>query len=351
MSGGAGWIQPETHDGPLRTTVVGSYPQPEWLIDRKALSEIPPPRVRQPSLWLVPPALLAQAQDDATLLAIRDMELAGVDTITDGEVRRESYSNRFANALQGVDADNPGVMVGRSGREMAVPRVVGPLRRVHPVQVEDLKFLRRNTERRVKATLPGPFTLSLQTQNDHYPDRESLAMAYAACVNEEAKDLAAAGADIVQLDEPWLQTNAEEARKYAVKALDAALEGVKATTAVHSCFGYAAMVKNKPSSYPFLAELEASSAQQISIEAEQPRLDLSVLKEFKTKTIVLGVLNLGTDAIESPSSIAARLREAMVYLPPERLMVAPDCGMKYLPREVAFQKLKAMVQGAAMSRN
>lgn len=335
---------------PLLTTVVGSYPQPEWLIDRKALASVPPPRIRQPYLWRIQEEYLSTAQDDATILAIRDMELAGVDIVTDGEIRRESYSNSFANALEGVDATNPGQVIGRSGRPTAVPRVVGPVRRVRPVHVADLEFLRRNTTRRIKATLPGPFTMSRQSQNDYYPDRESLAMDYATCVNQEARELVEAGADVVQLDEPWMQTNAEEAKKYAVKAQNRALDDVTATTVVHSCFGYAAMVKDKPSKYPFLTPLEDSAAQQISIEAAQPRLDLSVLAEFTKKTVILGVLDLGNMAVESPGSVADRIREALKYITPDRLIVAPDCGMKYLPRSVAFQKLTAMTQGAAMVR-
>ena len=330
------------------TTVVGSYPQPEWLIDRKALSSGGPPRIRASGLWRIPAEHLAEAQDDATLLAIRDMERAEVDLITDGEMRRESYSNRFATALEGVDIDRPGQILGSSGRPTPVPRVVGPIRRVRPVQVRDVQFLRRHTDRRIKATIPGPFTMAQQAQNEYYPDRESLAMDYAACVNDEVRALFEAGADVVQLDEPWLRADPEAARRYAVAAIDKALEGIDGTTALHLCFGYAAMVQNKPSRYAFLPELESSVVQQISIEAAQPRLDLGVLQEFSTKTIVLGVLDLSDMGIEAPENIAARLREALRYIPPERLMVAPDCGMKYRPRAVAYRKLRAMTLGAAI---
>jgi len=334
----------------LLTTVVGSYPQPEWLIDRKALSSGPPPRIRLSGLWRIPEGHLEEAQDYATLVAIRDMERAGVDIITDGEIRRESYSNRFATALEGVDIDRPGQIIGRGGQPTPVPRVVGPIRRVRPVQVRDVRFLRENTDRRIKVTIPGPFTMAQQAQNDYYPDRESLAMDYATCVNQEVKELFGAGADVVQLDEPWLRADTEGARKYAVSAINKALEGINGTTALHLCFGYAALVKEKPPGYSFLTELEDSAVQQISIEAAQPKLDLSVLKEFPTKTIILGVLNLGDMDIESPESIAARLREALRYIPPERLMVAPDCGMKYLPREVAYRKLRAMTLGVSIVR-
>jgi 5-methyltetrahydropteroyltriglutamate--homocysteine methyltransferase len=278
------------------------------------------------------------------------MERAGVDIISDGEIRRESYSNRFATALEGIDIDKPGQIIGSSGRPTPVPRVVGPVRRVRPVQVRDVQFLREHTDRPIKATVPGPFTMAQQAQNDYYPDRERLAMDYAACVNEEVKALFAAGADVVQLDEPWLRANPEEARTCAVAAINKALEGVDGTTALHLCFGYAAMVQGKPSRYAFLTELEDSVVQQISIEAAQPKLDLAVLKEFATKTIILGVLNLSDMRIESPESIAAKLREAIRYVPPERLMVAPDCGMKYLPRAIAYQKLRAMTLGAAIVR-
>jgi 5-methyltetrahydropteroyltriglutamate--homocysteine methyltransferase len=301
-------------------------------------------------LWRIPAEHLEAAQDDATLVAIRDMERAGVDIISDGEIRRESYSNRFATALEGIDIDRPGQIVGSSGRPTPVPRVVGPIRRARPVQVRDVQFLRQHTDRRIKATVPGPFTMAQQAQNDYYPDRESLAMAYAACVNEEVKALFAAGADVVQLDEPWLRANPEEARAYAVTAIDKALEGATGVTALHLCFGYAAMVQGKPRRYAFLTELEGSMVQQISIEAAQPKLDLAALQEFSTKAIVLGVLDLSDMQIESPEAIAAKLREALRYVPPERLVVAPDCGMKYLPRAVAYRKLRAMTLGAAIVR-
>ncbi len=334
----------------LLTTVVGSYPQPEWLIDRQALIGGSVPRIRASGLWRIPAEHLEEAQDDATLLAIRDMQRAGVDIITDGEIRRESYSNRFATALEGVDIDNPGHIIGSSGRSTPVPRVVGPIRRVRAVQVRDVQFLREHTDRRIKATIPGPFTMAQQAQNDYYPDRESLAMDYATCVNAEMKELFAAGADMVQLDEPWLRADPDAARSYGVSAINKTLEGITGTTALHLCFGYAAMVPGKPSQYAFLTELEQSDVQQISLEAAQPQLDLAVLKEFPTKTIVLGVLDLSDMRIETPESIAARLREALRYLPPERLMVAPDCGMKYLPRAVAYRKLRAMTLGAAIVR-
>jgi 5-methyltetrahydropteroyltriglutamate--homocysteine methyltransferase len=334
----------------LLTTIVGSYPQPEWLIDRKGLARASVPRIRVSGLWRIPAEHLEEAQDDATLVAIRDLERAGVDIITDGEIRRESYSNRFATALEGIDINQPGQIIGSSGRSTPVPRVVGPIRRVRPVQVRDVQFLREHTDRLIKATVPGPFTMAQQAQNDYYTDRESLAMDYATCVNEEVKALFTAGADVVQLDEPWLRTNPEEARAYAVTVINKALAGVNGTTALHLCFGYAAMVQGKPSQYAFLTELEDAVVQQISIEAAQPKLDLAILKEFATKTIILGVLNLSDMQIESPESIAAKLREALRYMPPERLMVAPDCGMKYLPRAVAYQKLRAMTLGAAIVR-
>lgn len=334
----------------LRTTVVGSYPQPDWLIDRTVLASAGVPRIRVSDLWRIPAEHLEEAQDDATLVAIRDLERAGVDIITDGEVRRESYSNRFATALQGVDIDRPGQIIGSSGRPTSVPRVVGPIRRVRPVQVRDVQFLRDHTDHPIKATVPGPFTMAQQAQNDYYPDRESLAMDYASCVNAEVKALFAAGADVVQLDEPWVRTNPDEARAYAVNAIDKALEGVNGTTALHLCFGYAALVHGKPGKYTFLTELDDSLVQQISIEAAQPKLDLAVLQEFSSKTIILGVLDLSDLRVESPEAIAERLREALRYVPPERLMVAPDCGMKYLPRDVAYRKLRAMTLGAAIAR-
>ncbi len=336
----------------LPTTVVGSYPQPDWLIDRARLDSRLPPRVRALELWRVDEAQLEQAQDDATLIAIRDMERAGVDIVSDGEMRRESYSNRFATALDGVDLDNPGLAVDRTGHENPVPRVVGPIRRTRPVEVRDVEFLRANTDRPIKITLPGPFTMTQQAQNDHYPDEESLALAYAAAVNEEARDLKAAGADVVQIDEPYLQARPEQARQYGVAAIDRALEGIEGETALHICFGYGHIVRDKPAGYSFLEGLNGCAARQISIETAQPGLDLSVLRRLPDKTIILGVIDLSDDApVETPEVVAGRVRAALEHVPAERLVVAPDCGMKYLPRPVAFAKLEAMVAGAAIVRD
>jgi len=332
------------------TTLVGSYPQPDWLIDRASLAKQMPPRVRARELWRVAPEHLESAQDDATLLAIRDQERAGLDIITDGEQRRESYSNRFATALDGIDIDNPGKTPNRTGGFAVVPRVVGPIRRRHPVEVRDAQFLRANTDRTIKMTVPGPFTMAQQCEDQHYRDEEALALDYAAAVNAEIKDLFAAGADIVQLDDPWMQARPEKAKQYGLKALDRALAGVGGTTAVHLCFGYAQMVKSKPSGYAFLAELDRSPAQQISIEAAQPKLDLAVLKELPSKIIILGVIDLSDPHVETAETVAARIRAALPYAAAERIVVAPDCGMKYLPRAVAFGKLKAMVAGAAIVR-
>jgi len=333
----------------LPTTVVGSYPQPNWLIDRAKLgSKVP--RVREPEIWRIAPEFLEQAQDDATLLAIRDMEQAGIDIITDGEMRRESYSNRFATALEGVDIVNPGSTINRTGARSVVPRIAGPIVRKKPIEVRDVEFLRRNTDRQIKITLPGPFTMTQQAQDDYYKDEEALAMAYAAAVNAELKDLKRAGADVLQLDEPWLQARAERASRYGVKAINRALEGIEGTTIVHLCFGYAAAVKDKPSGYSFLGQLAETSASQISIEAAQPHLDLSITRELSPKAVMVGVIDLGTETIESADQIASRIRAALKHVPAERLVVAPDCGMKYLSRAAAFGKLKALAEGAAMVR-
>ena len=332
----------------LPTTVVGSYPQPGWLIDRAKLgSKVP--RVRAPEIWRVDKALLEEAQDDATLLAIRDMELAGIDIITDGEMRRESYSNRFATELEGIDIENPGSTINRSGVSIPVPRVAGPIRRKGPVEVRDVTFLRGNTSRKTKITPPGPFTMAQQAQDDYYKDEEALALAFAAAVNEELRDLKAAGADVVQIDEPWLQARPERAARYGVKAINRALEGIPGTTVVHLCFGYAAAVKDKPTGYSFLPQLEATSARQISIEAAQPRLDLGVLRDL-SKTMMVGVIDLGTNDVETPQEVAGRIRAALKHVPAERLVLAPDCGMKYLKREAAFGKLKALAEGARIVR-
>jgi 5-methyltetrahydropteroyltriglutamate--homocysteine methyltransferase len=332
------------------TSLVGSYPQPEWLIDRAKLAGRFPPRVRATELWRVEPEYLAQAQDDATLLAIRDQEDAGLDIITDGEIRRESYSNAFATALDGVDIDNPGTALDRSGHPNPVPRITGPIRRRHAVNIEALQFLRAHTDRTIKVTVPGPFTMAEQAQNDYYPNSEAAAFGYAAAVNAEITDLFAAGADIVQLDEPYLQARPVAAKEYGVQALNAALDGISGTTAVHLCFGYAAIIHDRPSGYSFLPELAATTADQISIETAQSSLDCAVLAELAGKTIILGVLNLGDGTVETPEVVARRAERALAYVPAERLVLAPDCGMKYLPRESAAGKLAAMTQAARLLR-
>lgn len=334
----------------LLTTVVGSYPQPEWLIDRENLRGRLPPRVRAREIWRIPEPLLQQAQDDATILAIRDMERAGIDIISDGEMRRESYSNRFATALDGMDLDHPGIVLGRTGRPNSVPRVVGPIRRLYPVEARDVEFLRRNTDRRIKITVPGPFTITQQAQDDYYHDEKALALDIAAAVNEEIKSLRAAGADVIQIDEPYLQAQPEKARAYGIEVINRALQGIEGPTALHLCFGYAAIVHDRPPQYAFLSELRDCIVRQISIEAAQPRLDLSVLRQLANKTIIVGVLNLGDMEVETPETVAARIRSALRYVEPERLILAPDCGMKYLPREVAFGKLCSLVEGARMVR-
>jgi 5-methyltetrahydropteroyltriglutamate--homocysteine methyltransferase len=332
------------------TSLVGSYPQPDWLIDRARLKDRFPPRVRARELWRVDPAYLAQAQQDATLLAIRAQEQAGLDILTDGEMCRESYSNRFATALEGVDIDNPGSALDRSGHPNPVPRVTGPIRRRHPVEVEDVTFLRANTGRAVKITVPGPFTMAQQAQNDYYASTEDLAFGYAEAVNEEVGDLFAAGADIVQLDEPYLQARPEEARRYGVKVINRALAGITGTTAVHLCFGYAAIIHERPEGYSFLPELAAAECDQVSIETAQSGLDCSVLTALDGKTIILGVLNLDDHTVETVEQVADRVRRALPYVAAERVVLAPDCGMKYLPRDVAFGKLAAMTGAAAVLR-
>ena len=332
------------------TSLVGSYPQPDWLIDRERLAGRFPPRVRAAELWRVDPQFLEQAQRDATLLAIRAQEDAGLDIITDGEIRRESYSNAFATALDGIDVDNPGTALDRSGHPNPVPRITGPIRRRHPVCVADVQFLRAHTGRTIKITIPGPFTMSQQAQNDYYSSLEAAALDYAAAVNAEIDDVFAAGADIVQLDEPYLQARPDAARQYGVAALNAALDGISGTTAVHLCFGYAAIIHERPSGYSFLPELAASTVSQISIETAQSGLDCKVLAELPGKTIILGVLDLNDEAVETPQVIADRARRALAFVPAERIVLAPDCGMKYLPTESAFGKLTAMTQAAELLR-
>ena len=334
----------------LPTSLVGSYAQPEWLIDRKKLAGRFPPRVRALELWRVGPEWLEEAQNDATILAIRDQERAGLDIITDGEMRRESYSNRFATALEGVDIDNPGTALDRSGHPNPVPRVVGKIRRKRPVEVEDVKFLRANTARRIKMTVPGPFTMSQQAQNDFYEDETELALDYAAAANAEIKDLFAAGADVVQLDEPYMQARPDKARKFGLQALNRALEGVKGETVVHICFGYAAIIHQRPTGYSFLPELAGCPAHGISIETAQSSLDCAVLEKLPEKKIILGVLDLSTPKVETPEQVAQRIRRALPHCAAERIIVAPDCGLKYLPRESAFGKIEAMAEGAAIVR-
>ena len=332
------------------TSLVGSMPQPDWLIDRDKLAKRFPPRVRVKELWRVPPEFLEQAYDDATLIAIRAQEEAGLDIITDGEIRRESYSNRFATALEGVDLDNPGTALDRSGHPNPVPRIVGKIRRKHAVETRDVAFLRANTTRTIKITVPGPFTMAQQAQNDAYASEAELALDYAAAVNEEIKDLFAAGADIVQVDEPYLQARPAKAREYGLQALNRALEGITQPTAVHLCFGYAAIIHERPSGYSFLSELAGSPVKQVSIETAQSSLDCAVLESLRGKTIILGVLDLSTHDIETPDTVAARIRRALPYVSPENVVVAPDCGLKYLPRDVAAGKMRAMVAGARIMR-
>jgi len=336
----------------LPTTVVGSYPQPDWLVDRQMLGSRLPPRTRALEIWRVAPDLLEQAQDDATLVAIRDIERAGIDIVSDGEIRRESYSNRFATALDGMDLDNPGTALDRTGHPNPVPRVVGPIRRTRAVEKRDVEFLRANTDRTIKATLPGPFTMSQQAQDDYYEDEEELAMALAAAVNEEVRDLFAAGADIVQLDEPYLQARAEKAERFALKAINRALEGIEGTTALHTCFGYAHIVHNRPKGYPFLEPLADATVDQISMESAQQNVDLGVLKSLNGKTLIVGVIDLADEsAVESQELVVSRIKNALRFVDADRLIVAPDCGMKYLPRETAFGKLKVLAEAAAAVRS
>ena len=335
----------------LPTTVVGSYPQPDWLVDRAMLSKSVP-RTRMTEMWRIPEAYLEQAQDDATVVAIRDMERAGIDIVTDGEIRRESYSNRFATALDGIDAENPAIITARSGQKTPVPRVVGRIVRNGAVELRDMEFLRRNTDRAAKITLPGPFTMGQQARDEFYKDDEALAMALAEAVNAEALQLQQAGADVIQLDEPWVRNDPAAAKRYAVKAINRALRGITVPTVVHICFGYAAVVPGdtKPSGYSFLAELADSSAEQISIEAAQPKLDLGVLADLSAKKIMLGVIDLGNPEIETAAVIADRIRHGLQHVSADRLIPAPDCGMKYMPRHIAFGKLKAMADAAATVR-
>jgi 5-methyltetrahydropteroyltriglutamate--homocysteine methyltransferase len=335
----------------LPTTIVGSYPQPEWLIDRSRLASRFPPRVRARELWRVSPEYLEEAQDDATILAIKAQEEAGIDIITDGEMRRESYSNRFATALDGVDIDNPGSALDRSGHPNPVPRVIGPIRRLRAVEVEDVKFLRRHTTRKIKISVPGPFTMAQQAQIDYYDgSRELAAMDYATAVNEEIRDLFRAGADVVQIDEPYMQARPEEARAWGQKALNRALEDIDGVTAVHICFGYAAIIHTRPSGYSFLPELQQCSCHQISVETAQSNLDCSVLASLAGKTIMLGVIDLSNMQVETPEQVATRIRRALPFVEPRNIIVCTDCGMKYLPRDVAYGKMKAMVEGAGIVR-
>ena len=332
------------------TTLVGSYPQPDWLIDRERLTKHVPPRVRAQELWRIEESFLKEAQDDATLLAIRAQEDAGLDIVTDGEIRRESYSNRFATALDGLDLDHPGMAVTRSGKHQPVPRIVGPIRRKHAVEVQDLLFLKSHTKKKTKITVPGPFTMAQQAQNDFYPSEEEAALGYAAALNEEIRDLFAAGADVVQIDEPYMQAQPEKARQYGLKALNRALQGVSGTTAVHICFGYAVYLKDKPAGYSFLAEFADCSCDQVSIETAQPKLDCSVLSALKNKTILVGCIDLSTPQVETAAVVAERIRKALRYVKPENVILAPDCGMKFLQRDSAFGKLRSMVEAARLLR-
>ena len=334
----------------LPTSVVGSYSQPDWLINRDALASGSPPRSRRGDLWRIESSWLSQAQNDATLLAIRDQERAGIDIVTDGEMRRESYSNHFATALDGLDPHKTGIAISRKGTPNPVPLVVGPIRRTHPVGADDIAFLRANTDRMIKATLPGPFTMSQQAEDQHYNDPAALAMAYASAVNDEIQDLFAAGADVVQIDEPWVQARPEPAKEYAIPAINRALRGIDGTTALHLCMGYAAMIKDRPEHYHFLEELSECTVDQISVETAQPNLDLSVLQPIANKTIILGIINLDDMAVESEQLVASRIERALEYIPLQNIILAPDCGLKYIPRDIAYAKLEALVAGTRLVR-
>jgi 5-methyltetrahydropteroyltriglutamate--homocysteine methyltransferase len=335
----------------IPTTLVGSYPQPGWLVDKEMLLSSGPPRVRMRKVWRVPEELLEEAQDDATLAALHDQERAGIDIVSDGEIRRESYFNRFANALDGIDLDNPGIVPSRSGTPTPVPRVVGAIRRTRPVQVRDVEFLRAQTDQPIKITIPGAFTMAKLALDEYYKDQEALIMAYAEALNEEVRELKAAGADVIQIDEPYMQANPEEADRYGVAAIDRALQGIEGPTVVHLCFGYAYVAKaKKPNGYSFLPQLDACAAEAISIEAAQPKLDPAILERLPSKKVLFGVIDLGTEEVETAELVAERLRGALAHIPAERLIAAPDCGMKYLPRAVAFGKLRALAEGAAIVR-
>lgn len=331
------------------TTLVGSYPQPSWLVDKEQLARRVP-RIRDHDLWRVPAAQLQEAMEDATRVVIRAQETLGIDIVTDGEVRRESYSNRFATALEGIDQDNPKTVKGRNGLPNLVPRIVGKIRRTRPVELEDLLFLKANTDRQVKITVPGPFTMLQQAWNEYYPSEADAAMDYAQALNEEIRDLFAHGADVVQIDEPYMQASPDKAREYGVKALNHALAGQVGTTAVHICFGYAALVQNRPSGYDFLPELAACNCQQVSIETAQSQLDCSILTTLPNKKIMVGCLDLSDMTVETPEVIVDRIRKALQYIAPEQVILAPDCGMKYLPRDVAYGKLASMVEAARVLR-
>ena len=218
------------------------------------------------------------------------------------------------------------------------------------VEVQDLLFLKKHTSRKTKITVPGPFTMAQQAQNDYYKDIAEAALDYAAAVNEEIKDLFAAGADVVQIDEPYMQSQPDKAREYGLMALNRALKDVSGVTAVHICFGYAVYLKNKPAGYSFLPELAACSCNQISIETAQPALDCSVLKALDQKKIMVGCIDLSDEKVESPETVVERVRKALKYVPPGNVILAPDCGMKFLPRESAFGKMQAMVEAARRLR-
>ena len=334
----------------IPTTLVGSYPQPDWLVHKDILLGSVPPRIRMRNVWRPAEELLQGAQDDATLVALHDQERAGIDIVSDGEVRRESYFNRFANALDGIDVDNPGTVPGRTGKPTLVPRVVGPIKRREPVQVRDVAFLRAHTDKTIKITIPGAFTMAKMAADEHYGDQEALIMAYAEVLNEEVREMKAAGANVIQIDEPHMQAHPKDSNRYGIAAIDRALQGIEGSTVVHLCFGYAYAVSEKPAGYSFLPELDNCCATAISIEAAEPNLDPAILKKLPNKQVLFGVINLGDQTIETPELIAERLRGALRHISPDRLIAAPDCGMKYLPRDIAFGKLQAMVAGAEIVR-
>jgi len=333
----------------LQTTIAGSLPKPAWLAEPKKLW----------APWLLEGTLLDEGKRDAMRLVLGDQETAGIDIVTDGEQTRRHFVTTFIESLDGVDFQHKRTVRIRNRYDADVPVVVGKVARKRPVYVEDIRFLRSQTTHPIKATLPGPMTMVDTLYDDHYKSREKLAREFAAILNQEARELERAGADVIQFDEPAFNVYMDEVRDWGVAALEAAAAGLKCKTAVHICYGYGIKANNDwkktlgsewrqyESTFPLLAK---SRIDQVSLECANSHVPLELLGLLKGKDVMVGAIDVASDAVESPEAVAATIRAAMKFVPADKLYPCTNCGMVPLAREVAAGKLKALAAGAAKVR-